>query len=229
MGSEQILKKSVLGGFKKEGVLNYIEQLQSEILNLKKAVNENAACKNELEELKDEKQSSDDGLKSLKEENDALKSEIIRINDENSILVKQNVDANLELEKARGLIAEYEAKQHQWEEKIALIEEKFAEIENSYSKIGETDDKVNVMLSDAKSYSDKIIGSAKASATAISAKAGEAIRTAKSEIADVNSRIQTACVNFDSSAASLKASTENLMAVLSELSGKMDSLESGEE
>ena len=35
MESNQILKKSFMGGFKKEGVINYIEQLQAEIFRLK--------------------------------------------------------------------------------------------------------------------------------------------------------------------------------------------------
>ena len=52
MGSEQVLKKSVLGGFKKEGVLNYIEQLQSEIISLKKEAAKNSDIQKDIDDLK---------------------------------------------------------------------------------------------------------------------------------------------------------------------------------
>ena len=53
MGSEQFFKKSVLGGFKKEGVLNYVEQLQTEIIELKKEINNKPDLSYELKILKD--------------------------------------------------------------------------------------------------------------------------------------------------------------------------------
>ena len=57
MSSNQVLKKSVMGGFKKEGVINYIEQLQAEIFRLKSEISrlnseieETAAYKREIYE-----------------------------------------------------------------------------------------------------------------------------------------------------------------------------------
>lgn len=225
MGSEQILKKSLLGGFKKEGVLNYIEQLQSEILTLKKEVNENSDCKNQLENIKNEIDSADEGIAALKAENERLNSSVNELAAEKSNLEQENSELKNKLETANNIIAEFEEKQKKWEEKIALIEEKFTEIESSYSKIGETDNKVNGMLSDAKNYSDKIILDARASASEISAKAAVAVKNAKDEILSANDRIQTACVNFNSSAESLKAGTENLLNILSEISDKLNSAE----
>ncbi len=218
MGSEQILKKSLLGGFKKEGVLNYIEQLQSEILTLKKEVNENSDCKNKLENIIYEKDSSDSEIASLEKENKLLRAEIGELKNNNSVLIEDNKSLSFKLEESEKKIKELEEKQKKWEEKVGLIEAKFAEIESSYSKIGETDSKVNVILSEAQSHSDRIISDAKKSAGEISAKAIYAVNNAKKEIKDASDRIQTACVNFDSSVSSLKASSENLLKILSELS-----------
>lgn len=229
MGSEQILKKSILGGFKKEGVLNYIEQLQSEILSLKKEVNENSDCKMQLENVMSEKDSADIDIIALTKENEQLKNDLSDLQDEKSTLIEANTELNVQIQNAKNTIAELEEKQKKWEEKVALIEEKFAEIESSYSKIGETDNKVNGMLNDAKSYSDRIISDAKLSASAISEKTAEAVNIAKSEILSANDRIQTACVNFDSSAASLKACTENLINILSEISESFSSVSSKDE
>ena len=68
---------------------------------------------------------------------------------------------------------------------------------------------------------EKLILDARTSADAISADAAKAVNNAREEILSANDRIQTACVNFDSSAASLKACTENLLSVLSEISANL--------
>ena len=99
MSSEQILKKSMLGGFKKEGVLNYVEQLQNEIVSLKKEVSNGSKCQTELDELKDKKDSADRELSALKAEIEALKSE-------NARLIEQNAAYALKLEEANVSIAD---------------------------------------------------------------------------------------------------------------------------
>ncbi len=189
MGSEQILKKSMLGGFKKEGVLNYVEQLQNEIVSLKKEVSNGSKCQNELDELKDKKDSADRELSALKAENEALKAE-------NARLIEQNAAYALKLEEANVSIADYENRQQLFVEKISSIEAKFDQIESNYIKYGEV----------------------KAFAASACAKANDAVKAAKADIAGANERIKTACVNFESSVASLKASSENLIGVLDSVS-----------
>ncbi len=189
MSSEQILKKSMLGGFKKEGVLNYVEQLQNEIVSLKKEVSNGSKCQTELDELKDKKDSADRELSALKAEIEALKSE-------NARLIEQNAAYALKLEEANVSIADYESRQQLFVEKISSIEAKFDQIESNYIKYGEV----------------------KAFAASACAKANDAVKAAKADIAGANERIKTACVNFESSVASLKASSENLIDVLDSVS-----------
>lgn len=199
MSSEQILKKSVLGGFKKEGVLNYVEQLQNEIINLKKEVSNSSKCQDELDELKDKKDSADRELCALKAENEALKAE-------NARLLEQNAAYALKIEEANVSIADYKSKQQLFVEKISSIEAKFDQIESNYIKYGEV----------------------KAFAASACTKANDAVKAAKNEISGANERIKTACVNFESSVASLKASSENLISVLDSVSESLASSDSEE-
>ena len=75
MGSEQVLKKSVLGGFKKEGVLNYIEQLQTEIIELKKEISNKSDYSYEIDNLKSEKEAVINQTAAITAKYDAAKAE----------------------------------------------------------------------------------------------------------------------------------------------------------
>ena len=200
MGSDSILKKSVIGGFKKEGVLNYVEQLQTEIVSLRKELNENASCKKELDSVSVKKEIAEREMNILKDEIAELKEINAALSEENKALLERDATASLKLEEAQTMISNYENKISLYEEKIAAIEEKFAYIEANYQKYGDA------------------IDSAKNSAAEISVKAKNAVDAAKNEISDANERIKTACVNFESSVASMKSSAENLIETLSAVS-----------
>lgn len=215
MSSEQILKKSLLGGFKKEGVLNYVEQLQTEIIELKKELNNKTACQKDVDDLKSLKEASEKRLAELSEENASLKSE-------NGALIEQNAAYSLKIEEAQISIADYEKKQQELEAKTSLIESKFTEIEKKYAEYNITENKVKEMVSDAMNYSEKIIFNAKAAAAEITGEADDMINSAKTEISNANERIKTACVNFESSVSSLKISAESLLEALSSISARMD-------
>ncbi len=215
MGSEQMLKKSLLGGFKKEGVLNYVEQLQSEIIKLKKELNNKTACQKDVDDLKAIKEASEKRLAELSEENEILRKE-------NAGLNEQNAAYSLKIEEASVSIADYEAKQKELEEKTADIAAKFSEIEKQNAEYNITENKVKEMVADAMSYSEKIIFNAKAAAAEITGEADKAVNAAKVEISNANERIKTACVNFESSVSSLKSSAESLLDVLSSISARMD-------
>ncbi len=118
MGSEQIFKKSVLGGFKKEGVLNYVEQLQTEIIELKKEINNKPDFSDEIKALKDFNESAVAETTALTAKIDALKAE-------NEALTESNLSLNNELEEAKKLINEYEEKQKIFAAKISEIDSKF--------------------------------------------------------------------------------------------------------
>ncbi len=126
MGSEQIFKKSVLGGFKKEGVLDYVEQLQSEIINLKKEISNKSDFSKDVEVLKAASEEAAAETAALSAKNDALKAENEALSEKNSHLIQ-------ELEDARELISEYEEKQKIFEDKISAIENKFVQLTSGYT------------------------------------------------------------------------------------------------
>lgn len=125
MGSEQIFKKSVLGGFKKEGVLNYVEQLQTEIIDLKKEISNKPDYSDEVKSLKSAKEDAVAETVKLTAKIDALKTENESLSEKNTLLVQ-------ELDECKKIIADYENKQKLFEEKISVIENKFAQLTNGY-------------------------------------------------------------------------------------------------
>lgn len=207
MGSESILKKSVIGGFKKEGVLNYVEQLQSEIVTLRKELNECNSCKKDLDSANAKNEIAEKEIDNLRCEIEELNKKNEALEQANKALNERDAAFSLKLEEAQVTISNYENKIRLYEEKIASIEEKFAEIEKNYQKYGE------------------VIDNAKSSAAEITVRAKNAVNNAKDEISSVNERIKTACINFESSVASMKSSAENLIETLSAISENINSEE----
>lgn len=202
MGSDKILKKTAFGGFKREDVLNYIEQLQQEIVSLKREVSDGVSCKRELENVKSAKDYADSELAALREENAALK-------EQNADLIEKNASYTLKMEEAQVSIEEYERKLRSCESKIEIIEHKFSELEITCARVGDA---------------EKLIEEAKSSVAVIADKAKGSVESVRADILNASERIKTACVNFDSSAASLKSSAENLLASLAEATQKLDSI-----
>lgn len=142
MSSEQIFKKSVLGGFKKEGVLNYIEQLQSEIIELKKEITNKPDFSDEVQALKAKNEDASAETAALTAKYDALKAENDALSDKNAELLR-------ELDDAKKIITEYEEKQHLFEKKISVIEDKFEQLASGYSV--SVENKKSDLISEAKS------------------------------------------------------------------------------
>lgn len=147
MGSEQIFKKSVLGGFKKEGVLNYVEQLQTEIIELKKEINNKPDFSDEIKALKDFNESAVAETTALTAKIDALKAE-------NEALTESNLSLNNELEEAKNLINEYEEKQKIFAAKISEIDSKFLRLTSGLicqdSSASDIKNKANEAVENAK-------------------------------------------------------------------------------
>lgn len=209
MSSEKILKKSTFGGFKKEGVLNYIEELQTEILSLKKELNNSKANQKEIDALNDKVKQYEVEISSLKSENEELKI--------------SNKTYCEDLSNARNSVNELESKINIYETKFAEIEKKFTEIENSYvTKTVEYDNKASLLMQDAVNYSEKLILKANESAKASVLKADVAVKNAFAEVADASRNIKSARNEYDNSVTALENCVENLSDVLSEISKKLN-------
>lgn len=125
MGTDKVLRKSFLGGFKKESVLNYIEQLQNEILELKKQISNNNAVDDEFSALKAENDYVISESAAIAAKYDTLKAE-------NESLSESNLQLSQELFEAKRIISEYDNKEAVFINKISEIEKKFEVISKGY-------------------------------------------------------------------------------------------------
>ena len=230
MSSNQILKKSVMGGFKKEGVINYIEQLQSEIFRLKGEI---TALNAEIEKA----ESYEEGFNEMKTCNAELVKELEAAKNEKTALVAENEILKVEksaLEEEKKAAeerytaeienckSEYAEKMKLCEEKLQSIEAAFASIEATRLKSIEADTKAGTILKEASENSELIITKAQNKADAITEKANDAVAKAAKQVSEANDRLKSACVNYDSSTVALKASVDNLIAVLNSVSEGSD-------
>lgn len=237
MASNQVLKKSVVGGFKKEDVINYVEQLQAEIQRLRTDV---AKANSELElqdDLRNAYVEANKYIDMVSEDLENVRAERTALAAENEILKVEkqsleNVIANLEKEKSdveetyakeiERIKSENEEKIRVFEEKLASIESTFASIEANRSKNNNAGEKACEILKEANDNSDLIITRANNEAKAIAEKANAAVSQAAKQVAQANERLKSACVNYDSSTVELKESVDNLIAVLDSLAEETD-------
>lgn len=237
MASNQVLKKSVVGGFKKEDVINYVEQLQAEIQRLRIDL---AQANSELEQQDDLRNAYVEANKYIdmvSEDLETVKTERTALAAENEILKveKQSLEsviANLEKEKSDAeelyakeieqIKSENESKIRVFEEKLTSIESTFASIEANRSKNNNAGEKACKILKEANDNSELIITRANNEAKAIEEKATAAVAQAAKQVAEANSRLKSACVNYDSSTVELKESVDNLIAVLDSLAEGTD-------
>ena len=125
MGAEKVLKKSLFGGFKKDTVLNYIEELQNEIVDLRKELSNNNGYCDEIESLKAANCSYISESAALAAKLDALKAE-------NESLSESNLQLTNELEEAKRIISDYDNKETLFINKISEIEKKFVVLSKGY-------------------------------------------------------------------------------------------------
>lgn len=127
MGSDQVLKKSVFGGFNKEKVLGYVESLQSEILGLKKELAAKNAEGVDITALKKENGE-------LKKELDSVKGENKVMSEENESLLRMNAEYALRMEEYEASAKEYQAMLDECAAHFDEIEKQFAQLEDAYNK-----------------------------------------------------------------------------------------------
>lgn len=123
MSSDKVLKKTVFGGFDKENVLGYIENLQAEIAQMRKELDER-----NIDEAKNAK---------LNEQNDELKKELEKIKGENDALSKENeslLKANAEYELR---MEEFNSNEREYKNKISYCTTQFEEIEKLFAEVEE--------------------------------------------------------------------------------------------
>lgn len=211
MSLDNVLKKSAFGGFKKEGVLNYVEQLQAEILSLKKDLNNSVASDEENRKLEKRCEAYECEIGRLKKENSLLE-------EKNDALVSENIELMNRIKERESAVSDYENKISVCENKLAEIEKKFSEIETLYNKSAQGENKANAMMLDAVNYSEKIIAKANEKADSAVSDAASAVASAFALVADASDSFKTSRTNYECSFAAMENGVENLKKILSALS-----------
>ncbi len=163
MGSGQVLKKSPFGGFKKEGVLDYIEQLEGELRDARVASPLTAAQERSA-------------VHSIAER------EVVELEAQITELEDEKVLAQKEIKKLTAAVSEYSGL-------IKAYEQKIAEYSKGQEKLAQTDEQIGNLVTDAVIYSETLMSRARSNSRAVAAKAKGLTDSASAEIAAVQSEV----------------------------------------
>lgn len=198
MKKNTFFKRSLFGGFKREDVINYIDNLKSELESAKK----------DAEALREENTS-------LKNSNEALAAETDKFRSE-------NVSISMSLGENTLALNEAKAKLEEAEEKIKFLESENASIksenETYISKIeraSEIESHVGGMIADAKIYREKLVADAKNEISNISA----SYRTAAKAITE---KIDSFADELNDLSADVSASLSSIMDSLIKMSDEIE-------
>jgi len=193
MDSERILRTSIFGGFRREDVLSYVEELKGEIAELREELKGKVEKIDTLCEMADNLSRACEEAKGteqkLSEVTAALKAE----QQKNETLAAENA----ELSKRVGAI----------DSEKAAMEQKAAEIRASEAQLG-------AAFLDARKYSDEIVSAANQKANETQSEVSDSIAKQATEVAKLSADV-------DALSATLSKSIESLHADISALSVKL--------
>lgn len=194
MESERILRTSIFGGFKREDVLKYVEELKTQIADLNAELQEKGAAVQTLTEKVDELsavcEQAKETEKKLDETNAALQSAVAE-------------SANVQ--------AENEALKRQ----VSTLDEKKAFLEKKSEEVRASEAQLGAAFLDARKYSDEIVNAANKKASETQTEASDNIAKQASEVARLSSDVDALAASFTKSIESLHADISALSAKLS--------------
>lgn len=193
MDSERILRTSIFGGFKREDVLQYVEELKGEILVLSEEVKGKTAQ-----------------LETLQEKVDALAAECEQAK---ATEVKLNETAAA-LEESQALNTKLVAENTALSARFAAMDTEKASMDRKAEEIRASEAQLGAAFLDARKYSDEIVSAANKKANETQAEASDSIAKQATEVARLSADV-------DALAATLTKSIDDLHADISALSAKL--------
>lgn len=149
MASHDVIRTSIFGGFKKDDVIDYIEDVETKLHEADEASKSSAA---EVEELRRKLAEAEAVVARFEEEK--RRAESLRS----------------ETETLRLRLDERDAKIHEYDITLATLEKKLQELEESCAGLSDSEQQINGLVMDAIGYSDRI---ARANQAVIAATAAE--------------------------------------------------------
>ncbi|MBE6828049.1 MAG: hypothetical protein E7514_05490 [Ruminococcaceae bacterium] len=204
---DKIMRTSVFGGFKKEDVLSFVEQLKNEVESLKKDIeakdNLMLGLNSQIRELTREC----DGLK-------ACKAELETATEKISVLSNTNIKMKSELDSLKAVADEYENAK-------AKLEKGSREIEEAQARLG-------AAFVDARKYSENIVAAANEKAHKTSEGFSQDISRQATEITRLSGEIDKISDSFNRTVSELHANiavlAQRMSAAAKNLSLRQDSV-----
>lgn len=184
MENERILRTSVFGGFKKDDVLQYVEELKKEISALNEEIKEKAEKLSDLTGKVDELSVACDAAKTTEEK-------LSKVQEENSALQAEN--ENLRKENLA------------FAKRMATLDEEEKAIEMKAEQVRLSESQLGAAFLDARKYSDEIVTAANRKATDTQNDASDSIEAQAAEIAKLSTDVDTLSDTLTKSVAALHA------------------------
>lgn len=193
MDSERILRTAVFGGFKREDVLQYVEDLKGQIVQLTEQVKGKSVQ-----------------LKALQEMVDTLSAECEKAQETETKLT-ETVTA---LETAHAENARLQAENGELCARLSAASEERKALDKRAQEIRSSEAQLGLAFLDARKYSDEIV-------TAANKRAGETQTEASDSIAKQANEVARLSDDVDALAATLAKSIDELHADIAALSAKL--------
>ena len=192
---EKIMRTSVFGGFKKADVLNYVEELQKQIEQLKEDAEAKEKSISQLNEKVEELTSRCGEFElendELTDENEALKASVEEKNTQLEAVKERNREMGENIAELTEVKKEYEG-----------VKEKY---ENNAEELKKAESRLGAAYLDARKYSEKIVASANERAHSAAKTTGDEIAKQANEISRLSQDIEKLSASFAKSMNELQA------------------------
>lgn len=152
MKKNTFFKRSLFGGFKREDVINYIDNMKAELESAKK----------EIDELREQNAALSSSNEALTEETDKFRSENVSL----SMSLAENT---LTLNNVKAELDEIKITKANIENENKSLKEENEDYKGKIARAAEIESHVGGMIADAKIYKEKLISDAKIEIDAMSA------------------------------------------------------------
>lgn len=198
MKKNTFFKRSLFGGFKREDVINYIDNLKSELERARK----------DAEELREENSS-------LKSANEALSSETDKYRSENASLSISLGENTITLNKVKAELSDAKNKYARLSEENSLLKAENEKCQSKIERASEIESHVGGMIADAKIYKEKLIADAKNEISTISASYCSAAK-------EITEKIDSFTDELNDLSAGVSASLSSIMDSLIKMSNEIE-------
>lgn len=198
MKKNTFFKRSLFGGFKREDVINYIDNLKSELERARK----------DAEELREENSS-------LKSANEALSSETDKYRSENASLSISLGENTITLNKVKAELSDAKNEYARLSEENSLLKAENEKCQSKIERANEIESHVGGMIADAKIYKEKLISDAKNEINAMSA-------TYRSSAEEITKKIDSFTNELNDISSSVSSSLSSIMDSLIKMSGEIE-------